>query len=473
MCQPATPSDAGRQQSASNNEADESALLAPAVPNGGFAAWLRVAAYGLAGTSTLGMHYLFGALYVALLDDLEEPFPGALALVGSIAIAVFTNLAPLVAVLSGRFGARKTALLGAAIQGGGLALSACGSSAWALYGTFAIVGLGQSLAFFSAVLLMIEWFDTRLNRVHALANSLAATTTLFLGPPAHDVLAAIGWRSTLLCLALLTTTLLASAALVLTPPQSGRPKSRAGEPPVRWGTLLRSRIVLWLAACVLCYGLGGWLVVVHIVRLGLERGLSTAGASRLLLFVGLGNCSMRVPVGWAADRIGKLPAHASSTLLLSLLNLLCALPLPLARDAAFLGAYAFLAGGLIGGINSLNNGLAVGLLQLPQARVAVSLLMCPFGIGMMLGPVVAGALHDASGSYTLPLLYGAACLAASSSGVAVGAFCFRRQLAAARQAPAARIQPSGGIGKEAEPSPAHVELRTAHGPNEPATSTRV
>ena len=201
---------------------DERALLAHAPPNGGLAAWLRVAAYGVMGMATLGVHYLFGARYVVLLEDLPEPFPGALALTGSLCIAVFTNSAPLAAALSSRWGARPTALLGSLICGGGLALSASASSAWVLYGTFAIVGVGQALAFFSAVLLMMAWFDSRLNRVHALANSLAAGTTLFLGPPAHGILEAIGWRRALLALGLAATLMLGSASLLLTPPAGGR-----------------------------------------------------------------------------------------------------------------------------------------------------------------------------------------------------------------------------------------------------------
>ena len=125
---------------------------------------------------------------------------GALALTGSLCVALMTNSAPLAAALGSRIGSRGTALLGSVIQGAGLALSASATSAWGLYATFAIVGVGQALAFFSAVLLMLAWFDTRLNRVHALANSVAASATLFLGPPAHDILEAVGWRHTLLSL---------------------------------------------------------------------------------------------------------------------------------------------------------------------------------------------------------------------------------------------------------------------------------
>ena len=31
--------------------------------------------FWLMGVATLGVHYLFGALYVVLLEDLAEPFP--------------------------------------------------------------------------------------------------------------------------------------------------------------------------------------------------------------------------------------------------------------------------------------------------------------------------------------------------------------------------------------------------------------
>ena len=103
-------------------------------------------------------------------------------------------------------------------------------------------------------------------------------------------------------------------------------------------------------------------------------------------------------------------------------------PPRLATSPAFLAVYAFLVGGLIGAANSLTNGLPVGLLPRAQARVAVSLLFCPFGLGMCLGPVIAGALHDASGSYAVPLLYSAACLALASGAVGGGSLCVQIEL---------------------------------------------
>lgn len=416
----------------------QAALLAPLVPNGGPAAWIRVLAYSLIGMATIGVHYVFGALYVALLEDehMVQPFPGAFALLGGLCVAVMTNAAPLAAYSSSMYGYRRTALAGALISGSGLALSACVSSAWVLFPTFFIIGVGQSLSLFSAIVLMPLWFDSRLNRVNALANSFAACTSLFLGPPAHTTLAAVGWRPVLLCLAIVTTLILATAATLLTPPAcAARSHAAGGAEKVRWASLLRCGVVRWLAVCVALYGLGGWLAIVHIVRLGLERGLATEQASRLLLFVGLGNCTLRLPCGWAADALGKLRTHASITLVLAALNGLCALPCEISGAFPFLATYAYLVGGLIGGCNSLNNGLAIGLLPLPQARVAVTMLMCPFGIGMMLGPLIAGALRDASGSYQTPLLYGATCLALSSAGVGLGKECFRHQLEQASAPP--------------------------------------
>ena len=61
-------------------------------------------------------------------------------------------------------------------------------------------------------------------------------------------------------------------------------------------TVLRLRVVACLAACLLAYGTGSWMPMVHMVRLGEARGLAKPVASQLLMYQGLGNVSMRLPL---------------------------------------------------------------------------------------------------------------------------------------------------------------------------------
>ena len=99
---------------------------------------------------------------------------------------------------------------------------------WHLYLSYGLVcGLGQSLAFFSPIVMMTRWFSTKLARAHAVANLGGALTPLVLGPVLPRAIAAIGWRNVLLCLAGADALLLGSAALLLTPPRDHKATTEA------------------------------------------------------------------------------------------------------------------------------------------------------------------------------------------------------------------------------------------------------
>jgi MFS family permease len=608
-------------------------------PDGGWRAWSVVFGYFLVCFSTLGVQWAYSAIYGELLRALDEG-PALTALVGSLCMGVMEGFAVLAALTISRFGSQRACQIGGVLAVAGLLLSAACTSVWQLCLTFGIItGLGHSLAFFSPIVLMPRWFNTKLTRAHALGNIGAALTPLVLGPVLPPMVATIGWQQMFLVLAAATALLLglASALLIepeessrfsrifsttrrasrrpnssrdstgssgsftggsgrfegsiLTPsptraridtrarfartPRSPQPEADAAEPvgadesgaaeaklpkalggvqrshtearrshtegrrshtegrrsPIRrkssarramaelsWGLApdahelqrqatcsrscvrmpsamplptapnlstapslpasppsplppppstsspppppppplqpslppsppspsptapsplerrsssglsslgsgaaaseafltLRSVIgigrIQRLCVVVLLYGMGSWVAVVHLLQLGIERGLALEQAGTLLMFLAAGSAGMRLPLAYAADWFGRQRTWAALLAVHAALDLVCASSFEFASSRPFLSGFAFGVGSLVGAMNSILVSLPSEMNLSPLAsRLAVPIICSPLGAGMLVGPWIAGAIRSATSSYNDALLFAFAC----------------------------------------------------------------
>ena len=185
---------------------------------------------------------------------------------------------------------------------------------------------------------------------------------------------------------------------------------------------------------------------VHIVRYGLDRDLSRRRAESLLLYLGAGALTMRVPVGALADRCGRSRVY-SAVCLTYAVALVCtwvetlrhradawaarnlistqALTPVWERSYEGLAVFSFLCGSCIGSLLSLSATLVVDVAEVrgdPDALARASGLICAFlGIGGTLGPVIAGAFYDAYETYLPGFIFGACALALAAISVHVEA----------------------------------------------------
>ena len=437
------------------------------VPDGGCAAWTRVVAYAVICTSTLGVMYAFSPLYALLLDELQSP-PFATAFVGSLASGMMDGTSVLTGIMIERFGYRKTCMAGGLIASGGMAFSAFATELWQLYLSFGLgMGLGISLAFFPPIVLMSSWFDKRLSLVHSIGNSASAALALVFGPTATPIFESIGRRNAMLGLAaVMFVLLLCSSAVMTTPPQapqapaalaadkiveeqkkeqrgpsSSKTSSSSSLAPFRSAIQKNSVRLTCLISFV--YGLACWVPIVHLVRLSLDCGLESNEANTKLTFLALGSLTIRVPIAMVADRYGRRLVFLICALAYAAVCVVTAFAAggdgclqDVAASSAYLSAYAYLCG-LTGAMNSLLVSLPSELgLSVDDARASVTLIVSPLGAGLLVGPVVAGALYGVTDRYREPLLVAAGCLLLAAAGILVQLRC-----TACKSADTRKIQP--------------------------------
>ena len=341
-------------------------------PNGGASAWLRVAAYAVVCIGTLGVQYAFGPFYTLLLEEFGSP-PAATSFVGSLCVGLMDSLAVFSGMLIERIGSSRTCILGAIIASSGMALSACTTRLWHLYITYGvIVGVGTSMAFMSPIVLMSQWFTTRLALSHAIGNMASALVPLAFGPSAVPIFEAVGRRVAMLSLAAFMLVSLTLAGLVLTPParrysrsdlftntvgtngvaaetasvdaaaagaeakmsptasppagsveEASRALGDAAGNPYCGALRHRPMRLIMFATCM--YGTGTWIPIVHLVRFGRECGLPPRDAAFLLTYLAIGSFTLRAPLACLADHSGRRAVFAATALVYAAICVVAAL----------------------------------------------------------------------------------------------------------------------------------------------------
>ncbi|MBV9748698.1 MAG: YbfB/YjiJ family MFS transporter [Acetobacteraceae bacterium] len=167
-----------------------------------------------------------------------------------------------------------------------------------------------------------------------------------------------------------------------------------------------------LGALTLCHGLFGFGYVVTATFI--VAAVRSAPALRTLegevwLVVGLAAVPSTAAWTWAAQLLGVLPAYALACLLAAIG--VAAGGVWETASGALLAAV--LLGGTFMGITALGFAAARAA-ALDDGRRASALMTAGFGLGQVVGPLVAGRLLDATGSFAPPSLLAAAALAGAA-----------------------------------------------------------
>lgn len=363
--------------------------------------WPLVLAAALAiGVGTMGIGFYSLGLFV---KPLQAEFGWSRAAVSGAAtfqqFGIFLS-APLVGWLADRRGARPIAVASfIATPLALLLLARTGNSvaAWdALWLLVSLAGAGTTPAIWARIVSLR--FDAA--RGLALGLMLMGTGTAAMLAPAllGPVFVASGWRTAVLVMAGATLLIGLPASLLVGTADKPAPEARAR------GRFEANRQTLMLLVIAFLLGLIVAGLIVHLVPMLVDRGMTAADAAQVAAGVGVAVLVARLVVGYLFDRF-----HAPYVAALFLLSpvvaalllygggpvVLAALMLGLAAGAEvdmlayFTGRYAALAnyGATYGGVLGV------------------------FCLGAGLGPLLFGKAYDALGGYNTALLGSAAVLA--------------------------------------------------------------
>ncbi len=332
-------------------------------------------------------------------------------------------VSPLVGRLVDVRGARQVIPAGALVMGLGFVLLSTMSSLLLLYLGYALVGVGAAgFGSTPSSAVVSNWFKKRRGTAIGLSSAGIGAGGVVMPLVVGYLLEAVGWRSTYLALAAIVwVTIIPLAFLVVRtrPSELGLHPDGATEPPVEvagaYGNPRRG--VSFKAA----YGsLAFWLIAMSFLlsnfgRMGgiqsqgpnlMDLGFSTAIAAAALSIIGFGSGVGKFLFGWMCDRMSaKVAAAIGMALQCSAIVVM----LMVTPDSSTLVIWTyslllgFGAGAWLPTASILTSG-TFGLAHYGSIFGAINLLL---NLGTATGPLVAGLMFDAMGTYQAAFTVGA------------------------------------------------------------------
>jgi MFS family permease len=381
----------------------------------------------------------FSLLFPPILDEFGWE-RGMTAGAFSFGFLVSAVLSPCVGCLMDRRGPRVVIEMGVGLMAAGLLLAPLAHQPWHLYATLGVlVGGGTNcLGYTGQSLFLPNWFVRRRGLAMSVAFSGVGVGSILVLPWLQALIGHAGWRVACWALGLLVLALLAPLNLLLKrrpedlglAPDGDRssrtdaaadPMANVVDPAwvaVDW-TLrraMRTARFWWIAVGYLC-GMFAWYAVqVHQTKYLVEIGVSATHAAWALGFVSLTGIPGQIALGHVSDRIGREWVWTAGSLGFAL----CYLALLGLRHGPTptLLALMIVSQGMLGyGLTSVIGAIPAEIFQGSHYGTIFGTLMLAAIMGGAAGPWVTGALHDATGSYTLAFWVAIGCSALSAGAI--------------------------------------------------------
>ena len=389
---------------------------------GNFYPWVIVAASFVVASITYGTVFSFGVF----MTPLREYFGATSAAISgaySLAMLVFSCSGIIAGWGVDKYGPRITTLLGGLLLGLGLLLTSQVRTVSQLYLTYGLIGIGLSSAHSPLMTTVSRWFVRRRGLALGILSAGIGGGPLVMAPLSAYLIYTGGWRFAYLVLACGAGIIMAAALLL-----KGSPKNIKGLPNVEMNNLsispqrtkaseltselsgfsLRGAIStksFWqLGVVFLAIGLSAQMVKVHVVPYGESQGMSPMTAATVLSVLSGISVVGRIMMGMASDWIGRRKAlvicvFTEGAMILWLIG---------ASSVWMFFLFGVIYGFGYGGHGPQLPALAGETLGLSHMGTILGSLNFFWGIGGAIGPVLAGLLLDATGSYSSAFMVGAA-----------------------------------------------------------------
>ncbi len=380
---------------------------APAEPNEPRQAWLVVWACFTALAVIFGVSYSFAAFFASFAEAFDARRADVSLVFGLCGLVFFAGGAA-AGLAADRFGPRVVCSAGMVCIAAGLAASSQAQSMAAVYGAYGVlIGIGIALVYTPSIACVMPWFGRRRGLAAGIASAGIGAGTVAVPLLASTLISGLQWRGAMLVLAAGVLLLGGGATLLL----RRAPSAITGAGRVVAGHTLRQAIATpqfrWFYLMTVLASPVMFVPFAHVSAAARDLGVADARAVGLVGLIGIGSLVGRFAIGALADRVGR-----PRTLALAMLSMgLSYLVWLTAGGWGAMALFSLWMGLSYGGIVSLMPALCMDLFGARAVSAIIGTLYTGAAAGNLLGPWVAGAVFDATRSYT-PVIWGCLGLAA-------------------------------------------------------------
>ncbi|XP_078685232.1 monocarboxylate transporter 13-like isoform X1 [Branchiostoma floridae x Branchiostoma belcheri] len=408
---------------------------------------------------TIGVTRSFGVFFIEFTSQFNQPAT-ATSWVISVAMAITFGGAFFGGMFGTMFGFRPVAMVGGVLAAAGCILTSFAGSIVHLYLTTGVLtGFGSSLAFIPSMSMVGKYFDKKRAIANGIAFSGASVGNIVFPLVFTYLIEEYGWRGSFLIAAGVMLNITAFAALLRpiqlpmptpgpdaqaptnpkAPFRNGEQKdlprddsemaSHAGAGPTdemkvaivsngksatptprspgkmilaQWKSLLAYIPFVCLTISVFLLGFGFFIPFVHMAPRARYLGIEQYEAAFLISMISIGDLVGRLASGFlpTSRRFRRLHWYILCMLAMGTSSLLS----PLASGYATLATYSIFYGLLGGACMSISLTVLAELVGPARLSNAMGLMTLLMSVAILAGPPVAGALFDATKTYTLSFI---------------------------------------------------------------------
>lgn len=376
-------------------------LRVPGTLDGGLS-WFAVLGSFMTQFVVMGIHNVFGLLYLDLLTEFGES-KATTAWIASISFGLTFVLSPLSCFLCKRFGCKAVTVLGGILVGIGLLLSSFVDNIFRMYVTYSFLfGMGSSMCYVSSVLVLSGYFSKNLVVANGIGLAGAGVGTITLAPALSLLLDNFYWRDALRILSATSLLILISGLIFYLVPAplefSDAEKYDTEEETKRidLSFFKNKAYIVWTVVVGLVL-FGFYIPYVHLVRHGQDLGIRKQDSAVLVGYMAMSQTLGKIVFGRIADHpsVNRVYLYQLCLLVCSVLTTL----LPIFTTYRSLLAYCLVFGFHDGCFVVLIAVLTGDIVGRKMMGTAYGVMFFFTGIPMMLGPPVASWMYAISKSY--------------------------------------------------------------------------
>lgn len=371
---------------------------------------------------TCGINFSFGVFMLPIITEMGWS-RGLISSVMVVVGIIYAFTLPATGSLSERYGYKWVLGISTFLLGAGLLLSSQIHELWQLYvynGLF--IGLSAAATYAVPVALVALWFRQRQGLALGVATLGVSLGTATVPLAISWLIGLYGWRTAMLIAGTADIAITLPAVLLIRQPpllsdqrEGSSADADSGSETLWHGITLYEAVRtgrFWILFTILLIFLTGLnLLMLHLVPYAVDSGMAPVQAASLLTFIGLFGIAGRLSAGIASDRYGTKPVMVGGLCLLTVIVLMITL-CP--------GQWSFYLFAALYGVGY--SSVATMMVRITKYVFGVkalgsifSVLMIADGVGVAVGPVLAGLMFDVMGSYFTVFLLVSAALAAAAA----------------------------------------------------------
>lgn len=372
---------------------------------------------GILGSTTCGALLYAWSVFIKPLNAEFGWNRAEIAIAFAIACLIFGLMTFPAGRLSDRFGPRIVVLTGAVILGIGFIASGFITSKFQLYISYGVIaGFGGGLIYLPPIATAPKWWPDRKGLATGLSVVGLGLGSFIMAPLATYIIHNYGWRNVFIYVGIAMALMAVIASFCLKVPPAGW-KPEGWSPPEEKDSnnnttrdftheeTMRSPQFWLLYVAYFCGAFAGLMVIGHIVGHGIDQGLEPMIAAGAASWLAIMNAVTRVLTGIIADKVGT---RISFVGVFILQVVAMALLYPAGQTYWALWAVAAFIGWNYGAMFTLFPATTLQYFGQSAQGSNYGLLFTSWGFAGFAGPYVGGWLKDATGTYYMPFIVGAA-----------------------------------------------------------------